>query len=279
MRYGINIMLWTDTLNDASLPLLDEIKQIGYDTVELPIMVDDMAAAKRWGARLDEIGLGRSATHCAGPDSNLLDPDASRREKAVENLKRIIDNAAAAGACTLMGPYHSTLGQFSGKAPTADEWNWGVEGMKRLAEHAAACQVKLAVEYLNRFECYFLNTAADLARFLDAVDTPGCGAVYDTFHAHIEEKDPIEAIRTLKKHLNHVHISENDRSTPGTGGIRWKEVFATLKEVGYDGDLVVEAFGASLPHLTAATKIWRTMFESEHQLASDALKFMKANTR
>ena len=177
-----------------------------------------------------------------------------------------------------MGPYHSTLGAFSGKAPTDDEWRWGVEGMKLLAEHAASCNVKLAVEYLNRFECYFLTCAADLARFLDEVDNPICGAVYDTFHAHIEEKDPIEAIRTLKKHLIHVHISENDRSTPGTGGIRWKEVFATLKEVGYDGDLVVEAFGSSLSRLTAATKIWRKMFENEQQLATDALKFMKNNT-
>ncbi|MCA9215341.1 MAG: sugar phosphate isomerase/epimerase, partial [Planctomycetales bacterium] len=98
----------------------------------------------------------------------------------------------------------------------------------------------------------------------------------DTFHANIEEKSPAEAIRTAAPHMIHVHISENDRSTPGTGGINWDGNFDALKEVNYDGWLVVEAFGLALPELAAATKIWRRMFQSEEQLASDALAFMKA---
>jgi D-psicose/D-tagatose/L-ribulose 3-epimerase len=73
-----------------------------------------------------------------------------------------------------------------------------------------------------------------------------------------------------------VHISENDRSTPGTGHVRWQETFDTFKEVGYDGWFVVEAFGLALPELAAATKIWRRMYEGEEQLARDALQFMKS---
>jgi D-psicose/D-tagatose/L-ribulose 3-epimerase len=75
--------------------------------------------------------------------------------------------------------------------------------------------------------------------------------------------------------LCHVHISENDRSTPGKGLVRWKENFDTLKEVGYDGWLVIEAFGLALPELAAATKIWRRMYDSEEQLSRDGLAFMK----
>ncbi|MCL2349034.1 MAG: TIM barrel protein, partial [Planctomycetaceae bacterium] len=83
------------------------------------------------------------------------------------------------------------------------------------------------------------------------------------------------AIRLLKDCLVHVHISENDRSTPGTGNVRWNENFDTLHEIGYDGFMVCEAFGLALPKLAAATKIWRRMYESEDQLARDVLAFMK----
>ncbi len=134
----------------------------------------------------------------------------------------------------------------------------------------------LCLEALNRFECYFLNTHADAARFVKAVNHPNCRVMYDTFHSHIEEKDTVKAIRSCADVLAHVHISENDRSTPGKGNVRWKKTFDTLHEVGYDGWLMIEAFGLALPELVAATKIWRRMYESEDQLARDGLAFMKS---
>ncbi len=96
-------------------------------------------------------------------------------------------------------------------------------------------------------------------------------------HANIEEKDIAEAIRCCAAETVHVHISENDRSTPGEGHVDWDTTFKTLKEVGYDGWFVVEAFGLALPDLAAATKIWRRMFPTEEHLATKALEFMKSN--
>jgi D-psicose/D-tagatose/L-ribulose 3-epimerase len=176
------------------------------------------------------------------------------------------------------GPFHSALGFFSGAGPTADEWKWGVDSMRQTAEHAEKTGVTLAVEALNRFECYFLNCAADAARFVAEVNHPWCRMMYDTFHSNIEEKNIGEAIRTAAPYLAHVHISENDRSTPGQGNVRWTENFDALAKSGYDGWMVVEAFGLALPSIAAATKIWRRMYQSEEQLAGDALKFMKAET-
>jgi D-psicose/D-tagatose/L-ribulose 3-epimerase len=115
-------------------------------------------------------------------------------------------------------------------------------------------------------------------KFIKEVNHANCRMMYDTFHANIEEKGIAEAIRTAAPYTVHVHISENDRSTPGQGHVAWKETFDTLAEVGYDGWMVVEAFGLALPEISAATKIWRRMYQSEEQLASDALKFMKAET-
>jgi D-psicose/D-tagatose/L-ribulose 3-epimerase len=276
MRFGMNLLLWTDTLHDGILPLLDEIKGIGYDAVEIPVFELDADKYAQWGKHLDNAGLARTGVTVRGGDDNPISPDAEVRNKGVENNKLAVECCQAAGCESLVGPFHSALGEFSGKGPTDDEWQRGVESAQKLSEHAEKCQVKLGFEYLNRFECYFLNTAADGARFCSDVNHPYCRMMYDTFHSHIEEKNTPAAIRALKDYLVHVHISENDRSTPGQGNIRWAENYDTLKEIGYDNIMVVEAFGLALEKLVPATKIWRRMYESERQLATDALSFMKA---
>jgi D-psicose/D-tagatose/L-ribulose 3-epimerase len=276
MRFGMNLLMWTDTLHDGILPLLDEMKEIGYDAVEVPIFELDVEKYAAWGRHLDNAGLARTGVTIRLADDNPISPDAAVRQLGVANNKLALECAQAAGCETLCGPYHSALGEFSGKGATDDEWKWGVQSMQAVAEHAGTCGVKLGVEYLNRFECYFLNCAADGARFVADVGHPNCGMMYDTFHAHIEEKSIPDAIRALKDCLVHVHISENDRSTPGAGNVRWPENYDTLKEIGYDNLMVVEAFGLALEKLVAATKIWRKMYDSEKQLASDALAFMKS---
>ena len=275
MKFGMNLLLWTGELNEGLKPVLASLKSMGYDGVELPLFNTDLDYAA-WGKHLDELGLERTAVTVRGEDDNPISPKAAVRAAGVANTKKALDCCAAAGATHLVGPYHSALGIFSGQGPTADEWKWGVDSMRQVAEYAGSVGVTLGVECLNRFETYLLNTHADSARFVREVDHPNCRMMYDTFHANIEEKCIADAIRGCADVCCHVHISENDRSTPGTGNVRWAENFDTLKEVGYDGWLMIEAFGLALPELVAATKIWRRMYESEEQLASDGLAFMKA---
>jgi len=274
MKYGMNLLLWTGELNDDILPVLSSLKSMGYDGVELPIFNTDLDYAA-WGKRLDDAGLERTAVTVRNAEDNPISPDAAVRAAGVENTKKALDCCQAVGAQTLVGPYHSALGEFSGQGPTADEWKWGVDSMRQVAEHAGSCGVMLGVECLNRFETYLLNTHADSAKFVKEVDHANCRMMYDTFHANIEEKSIADAIRGCADVLTHVHISENDRSTPGSGNVRWEENFDTLKEVGYDGWMMIEAFGLALPELAAATKIWRRMYQSEEQLARDGLAFMK----
>ncbi len=276
MKYGMNLLLWTSDVDQSHYPLLEQLKQWGYDGVEIPVFQFDVSRYEALGQKLDELGLGRTAVTVSTGDANPISESAEVRRAAVERLKQAVDCCQAAGVSVLAGPIHSALGEFTGRGPTPEEWERAKEVLAEVAEYAKQAGVTLALEYLNRFECYFLNSAADTVRFLDEVDHPNLKMMYDTFHANIEEKNVAEAIRTAAKHLVHVHISENDRSTPGAGGVRWDETFAALKEVGYDGPLVVEAFGLALPDLAAATKIWRRMFSTEEQLARDALAFMKS---
>jgi len=275
MKFGMNLLLWTGAMNDDMIPVVASLKEMGYDGVEIPVFEDNLELYTQWGARLQEMGLECTAVTVRGEEDNPISSDPAVRALGVENNKRALDNAAAAGAVRLVGPYHSALGVFSGQGPSQDEWKWGVDSMRQVAEHAETVGITLGVEALNRFETYLLNTHADSARFVREVDHPNARMMYDTFHANIEEKDIAQAIRDCHDVCALVHISENDRSTPGSGNVDWDTNFDTLKEVGYDGWMVVEAFGLALPELVAATKIWRRMYESEEQLASDALAFMK----
>jgi D-psicose/D-tagatose/L-ribulose 3-epimerase len=190
-------------------------------------------------------------------------------------LKRAIDCNQALGAENMVGPFHSPLAVFSGVPPTEDERKRAADVLRPAAEHAAQAKVQLCIEYLNRFECYFLTTAADAVALVKRVNHPSFKTMYDTFHAHIEEKSQAGPIRTVAPHLGHVHISENDRGTPGTGQVRWDEAFKTLKEVKYDGWLVIEAFGRALPDLAAATRVWRDLFPTAKEVYTEGLKLIK----
>ena len=276
MKYGMNLLLWATAVDESHDGILEQIKEIGYDGVEVPIFEHDAAAFQRLGGKLDELGLERTAVTVSTGDANPVSPDSSVRAEAVTRLKGAVDMCELVGAPMLCGPYHSALGEFSGAMPSEEEWANGKATLREVADYAGEKGVTLVLEYLNRFELYFLNCAADCARFVREVDHPNLRMMYDTFHANIEEKDITEAVKSCIDVCAHVHISENDRSTPGSGGVDWDTSFAALKEVGYEGWMVVEAFGLALPDLAAATKIWRRMYESEQQLATDALAFMKS---
>jgi len=278
MKYGMNLLLWTADMHDGMLPVLESLKGMGYDGVEVPIFDLNPEKFAVWGKRLDDLGLARTAVTVRSAADNPISPDAKVRAAGMANNKLVLDCCQAAGCTMLVGPYHSALGEFSGKGPTPDEWKWGVDSMRQVAEHAGKVNVTLGVEYLNRFECYFLCSALDLVNFCKDVNHPNCRMIYDTFHANIEEKNIAQAIRDCAEYTVHVHISENDRGTPGEGHVHWDETFDMLKATGYNGWLMVEAFGLALPELAAATKIWRRMYQSEEQLAKDALTFMKAQT-
>jgi len=278
MRYGMNMLLWTADVTEEYFPVIDQIKEWGFDGVELPLFDLDENKFKAIRKKLDELDLGSTAVTICTPDANPISPDAAVRAAAVEHLKKAIDMCAIAGATHLCGPIHSALGEFSGAGPTEEEWKHGQETLAKAADYAQQQDVMLTVEYLNRFECYFLNCAEDCARFIREVDHPHLRMMYDTFHANIEEKDIAKAIQTCADVCVHVHISENDRSTPGEGNIDWDTNFDALMQSGYDGSMVIEAFGLALPDLAASTKIWRRMFPSEEHLAKNGLAFMKGRT-
>jgi D-psicose/D-tagatose/L-ribulose 3-epimerase len=275
MKIGMNLLLWTAKVTEQDNPLLTRLKKTGFDGVEVPVFEGSPAEYKALGKTLADLGLGATAVTVMDANANPISPDRAVRRVAVDRLKWVIDRCADSGAEVLCGPLHSSLGVFSGKAPTRDERDWGTETFLAVASYAAAAKVDLAVEYLNRFENYFLTTARDTLAWVDTIDHPACGMLWDTFHAHIEEKEIGPCIELIRPRLKHVHISENDRGTPGTGQVRWDEHFRTLRKIGYDRWLTIEAFGRALPELAAATRVWRDLFDDADSLSREGLAFIR----
>jgi len=276
MRAGINLLLWTGHVTAAQRPVLELLKRIGYDLVEIPVMTGSVGHYAEVGRWLDEVGLARSTSMAfTDPAADPISADPTARDAALEQLKWQVDCAQALGATKVVGPMFQVLGQSSGAGPTEEERHRAADVLAEVAPHAEQAGIALAIEPLNRFECYLCNTLQSATELTRQVDHPAVGVMIDTFHAHIEEKDTPTAIRAAGRDLMHVHISESDRSTPGAGQIDFASILRALRDSGYRGDLMVEAFGRSVPELAAATRIWRDMFDSEEQLARDALRVLR----
>jgi D-psicose/D-tagatose/L-ribulose 3-epimerase len=267
MQLGFNLLFWTGHLTDEHVPLLKTLKDVGYDGVELPIFEGTPEHYRRMGERIRDHGLRCTAvTVMPGEDRNCASRDANVRGAALSHLKWAVDCLEAAGGEVLCGPFHQPLGIFSGEPPSADERSRVAEVHQQAAAYASKGTIKLSVEPLNRFECYLFNTVADTAALVHAVNAPDYGLLYDTFHANIEEKDPVGAIAPHRDRINHVHLSENDRGTPGKGHVPWKETLKAFKQGGYRGWFTIEAFGRALPALAAATRVWRDFSPSREEV-------------
>jgi D-psicose/D-tagatose/L-ribulose 3-epimerase len=277
MKFGVNTYIWSADFTPAHLDLLPRLKAGGFDGVEIPIFrpATFEAAAIRRGA--EAVGLERTAVASLLPELSLISDDADVRRRTVAHIGDAIKAAAELGSRLFAGPLYSPVGYLPGRRRTEDEWKRAIEGYRQIGEILDSYDVSLGIEALNRFETYFLNTAADGAALCEAVNHPRVGLLFDTFHANIEEKHIGEAIRTAGRHIKHFHACENDRGTPGNGHVEWDEVFAALRGIKYDHWLTIESFGFALGDLSAAAAIWRDIEPAgPESIAFEGVKFLRS---
>lgn len=275
MKFGVNAFIWTANFSRADLPLLPLIKEHGFDGIEIPIFQPGEFDAAGIRKGLEENRLECTVCSVMPNGMTLFSDDAKVRRKALAHLDECVRAIAEVGAKLFVGPMYSPVGFLPGRRRTAEEWSRAVESYQALAPALARHDVTLAVEPLNRFETFFLNTAADAAALCAEVNHPNIGVLLDTFHANIEEKNVPAAYRTVGPWLKHVHTCENDRGTPGTGHVDWPGVFEALREVSYDGWLTIESFGFALGGISAAASIWRDIEPTPESIAFDGVRFLK----
>lgn len=277
MKLGINLLCLTDFVTDAHLPAIAQIKADGYDGVEVPVLSGTPDHYAWLGEKLDAMGLERCTTSIVpSPDLSPISSDAATRARGRAHLDWALDCAIALGAQSVGGPIHAPIGHFTGSGPTESELSYGAEVHHALATRAEANGIYLSLEHLNRFETYFLNTTTQCRDYARRVDHPACRIMYDTFHANIEDRDQVRAYETVAPHVGIVHVSENDRGIPGRGHIDFLSILGAVRRSGYDGWVTLEAFGAGLPAIAAATRVWRPLFPDYETLFSESAQFIRS---
>jgi len=276
MKIGMNLLLWTTDVNEKLYPIVDQIKATGFDGVEVPIGDEGLEKYQSLGEHINSLGLGCTCVTSIFEDGNPASADPKVRAKAVDQMKWRIDMAKALGAEVLAGPYHSAFAYFSGHPPTNDERKYSTEVMRQVAEYAGEVDILLTPEALNRFECYLYNTLDDIAKLIRDVDHPNMKMIFDSHHAHIEEKNSADQIKKHKDLIGHVHISESDRGTPGTGQVLWDHIFSSLALIGYDGWLTIESFSRNKAEFASGINVWRNYQDTLEEVCTDGYQFIKS---
>jgi D-psicose/D-tagatose/L-ribulose 3-epimerase len=273
-KIGFNVLAWSAVVSDELMPIIDRLRKIGYDGIECFLGSPDQAAYKRIGEHARNLGMEVTSVFVVGKDENPISESAAVRAKSLDRIKWAIDRAHDLNARLICGPFHSAHAVFAHHAPEDREYAWSAEVLHAAGEYAAQANIILALEALNRFECYLCNTMEQLTRLIEETAHPNVKAMYDTHHANIEEKKIAEAIHTIAPLLAHVHISENDRGTPGDGHVLWDENFSALAENNYRGWLTIEAFSRNDPDFANAIGVWRE-YNKPWDIAENGFTFIK----
>lgn len=276
MKLGISTWVWTSPATTEKLEeLIPQIAEMGYDVVELPVETPGEFDVVRARALAAAHGMDLSICAVIGAGRDLLLPDECAR--GIDYLRTCIGIAEEAGSPTLVGPFYSAVGRCWRATP--EERERDVERLtntlRKLGDRAAAHGVSLGIEPLNRFETSFLNTTSQAIDLVDRIDHPAVGLSLDLFHAGIEEKSPGDALRMAGDRLIHLQVAENDRGTPGTGHLPWSDIASALRDIGYDGKVVIETFSDRVEAIARAAAIWRPLAPDPDTLARDGLKFLR----
>ena len=276
MKIGVSALAWTTKLSGVHLGLLPKIREQGLDGFEIPMCDPASLAASDIRRAFEANDLECTICAILPAGINPISPDASVRKKSLTHLVQCVETSAELGAHLMGGPLFAPIGYLPRRRRNVAEWNWAVEAFQELGDVLDAKQMTLAIEPVNRSETFFLMTASDAKAFTDAVNHPRVGVTVDTFHANIEEKNIADAVRSLGPRLEHVHASENDRGLLGSGHVDFPGIVTALREIAYDGYLIIEGFGYSPDEADSPGALWGDLKVSPEDIALQGATYLRS---
>jgi D-psicose/D-tagatose/L-ribulose 3-epimerase len=276
VRWGMHFSLWAaEWTRQAAEAAVPEAAKYGIEVIEIPLLAPESIDVAHARSLLAEYVIAPAASLCL--PENMMAQD--RPAVARDFLLRALDTAQALGCKTLGGVTYSALGYKTGKPPTPEEYRNIVLALKPVAQRAAQCGVKLGLEPCNRYETHLLNTAQQTKRLIEDIGEPNLFIHLDTYHMNIEEKGIGSGFRCAGNLAQYIHASESDRGVPGTGTVDWGDVFAALKTIGFNGDIVVESFVTLPPEIAKALCVWRPVASDRRQVLEAGLTFLRDTAR
>ena len=275
MKHGIYYAYWESEWVADYLKYVEKAARLGFDILEIggaPLSeysAEDIRTLKRCA---DDNGIIITVGYGPTWNHNIGSSDPKIRAEAIEWYKKTFEVMAGLDSHLMGGALYSYWPVDFSAVNKAEDWKNSVEGMQILAPIAAQYGIDLGMEVLNRFENHILNTAEEGVAFVKEVGMDNVKVMLDTFHMNIEESSIGDAIRTAGKLLGHFHTGECNRMVPGKGRIPWHEIGDALKDIEYDGTVVMEPFVRMGGQVGSDIKVWRDISHNatEEQLDEDA---------
>ncbi len=233
LRFSANLgFLWPDR------PLLERIDaagKAGFRAVELhwpyAVPAEDVAAAcRRNGIAL----LGINTNVGSGDDPHVGLAAVPGREKDFAALfDQAVTYAATAGG--------TAVHAMAGRVPEADRAEASrvmVENLKRAAPVAGAKGLTVLLEPLNPFDMpgYFYSRVEEALAIMDAVDAPNLKVMFDAYHVGRVGDDVLGFLDRYRDRIGHIQIAAvPSRAEPDEGTLDYRQVFAQIEAIGYDG--------------------------------------------
>ncbi len=286
MKFGIIAITWQRPFLTEHLSLLEKIRTLGFRLVEFAVEDERHLDYGKTARVLRETGLTCCICTMLNPQRDLAGDDPAARAGGKAYLKHCIDAVAEMGGRLVDGPVIGDPLYFAGRKATvrdtaekARKRALVVEGLREIGAYAAAKGVTVAVEPLNRFETALLTTAAQAKDLIREVGSPAVRIHLDTFHMNVEEDSFGGAIRTAGADLAQFHANENHRGNPGEGHVPWGEVAAALREISYDGPVVMEPFRRPPVDFGTAAAHWHPPTPDEDGRIARGLATLKDHFR
>jgi sugar phosphate isomerase/epimerase len=214
---------------------MNRTAQLGYAGIELmathpmAFPVEDLLAlVKRTGLPVVSLLSGWSY---ANEGLCLSSPDETIRARAVARLVEYVELAARLGSLVVVG----LMQGLRKDEPDPVKANGRIAAaLSEVAQVAERHGVPVVIEPVNHLQVGYNHTAAEVAELIDRIGSPAVTLMLDTIHMHIEERSPLNTIRSFGRRIGHFHLCETNGGLFGTGNLDFAAVLATLDEVGYD---------------------------------------------
>jgi len=273
MKLGIHAYAWCSQWSNETLGLIDKVRNLGMDFIEIPLMcleTFDAAAVKQ---RLMSAGLDAVTSTVLLGDTDITSDDARIRAKGVEYLKACVQATSDIGAKSFSGVIYSQHVKPAVSRPTEQSWRYSADCLREVARFAAEMGLSIGLEPVNRYETYLVNTCEQALKLKQMIGEDNVKIHLDTYHMNIEEKSFYEATRLAGKDLIHYHLCENDRGIPGTGLVDWDEIFKALSEIDYRGFAALESFVDCTENMN--TWVWRQLALDGETLIKEGTSFIR----
>lgn len=216
-------------------------KKIGFDAYDLipmePLSIREM---RRFRDKSVEVGIPFSAITAAG--CSLVDLNREVRQFTVDWLKKQLDIGYDVG-CTSMvlgtGEYDYEKQELKPEL----QWQWLVEGVSQLGEHAEELGMTVSLETLAH-KYGLLNSVALARKLVDEVGSKAILANVDTAHLYLNADKP-DSLQALKGKVGHVHFTDCREGVhgdlpAGRGAVPLRDYLIALKGANFDGDVMIE---------------------------------------